>query len=97
MHYIIFTLYSHGKALAWAQQQKTEVLGEKNHCKKGQAKRDYLNVKTRQTNWWHHLPAISHSEQGIGLGGGGVPYWRGLVGVHMPHWMQTSTIVCLFV
>ena len=23
-------------------------------------------VKTRQTDWWHHLPAISCNERGIG-------------------------------
>ena len=31
-------------------------------------------VKTRQIERWNHLPAISRSEEGIGLGGGGVQY-----------------------
>ena len=34
-------------------------------------------VKTRQGNWWHHLPAYSRSEQGIAPSTGGVPCWRG--------------------
>ena len=48
-------------------------------------------VKTRQTDWWRHLLAISRNEQGIGLIGGGVPYWRVCGAVHMPFWMQNST------
>ena len=47
-------------------------------------------VKTRQTDWWHHLLVISCNEQGMG----GVPCWRQWGAVQMSHWMQNSTNGC---
>ena len=48
-------------------------------------------VKTRQTDRWRQLLAISCNKQGIGLGGGGVPYQSRCGVGHLPHWMQNST------
>ena len=36
-------------------------------------------VQTRQTDRWYHLLAISCNKRGIELGGGGVPYWSGVM------------------
>ena len=46
-------------------------------------------VKTRQTDWWHHLLPISCKAQGIRLGGGGYYIGGG--------WMQnfTTMIFCV--
>ena len=40
-------------------------------------------VKDRQTDWWY----FSCNKQGKGLGGGGVPCWRGGGAVHIPYCM----------
>ena len=50
-------------------------------------------AKTRQTNLWHHLLAISCSDQGIGLKGGGVQYTC-LVGCRLPP-LDGYVSVCL--
>ena len=75
----------------WPQEAST--------AKNGPGESPTSIVKTRQTNLWHHLPAISCSERDIGLGRGGVPYWRWWDAVQIPHWMRTSTTrwlhVCL--
>ena len=52
-------------------------------------------VKTRQTNQWHHLSAISAANKAW-WGEGAILV--GVGAVHLPRWMQTSPMAtCRFV